>query len=57
MHMKNANLSKPKEEAIVVLSKFLEKEKIVIKISPISYTQVEDKYVLLAPQLLVNYAE
>jgi len=53
--MKNANLSKTKPEAHVVLEKFLEKEGIVVQISPISYVMIDNKYVLSAPQILVNY--
>lgn len=53
--MKNANLSKTKPEAHVVLEKFLEKEGIIVQISPINYAEVDGKYLLSAPQILVSY--
>ena len=54
--MKNDKLiAKPKEEAHVVLEKFLVDNNIAVQISPITYAEVDGKYVLLAPQLLVSY--
>lgn len=55
--MKNANLSKTKPEAHVVLEKFLIEKNIAVQISPIYYEEVNGKYVLLAPQLLVSYKQ
>jgi len=57
--MKNDKLiaETKQEEAHVILEKFLEEKGIAIQISPISYAEVDGKYVLSAPQILVSYKQ
>jgi hypothetical protein len=56
--MKNDKLiAETKEEAHVILEKFLEEKGIAIQLSPINYAEVDGKYILSAPQILVSYTK